>query len=226
MNYFQQDVVFLVVCVVTALALPVYLAARGLLGRGWPAYLLMILLTLAGAADLVFLHNAGTTPLLLADSVNVFCYLFSLTLFAHYSLIYSAARLRPVRLWFYLPALLLSLCYFLTPWLVGGVIRSPSFGFRLAYEPAFWLLPLFGLLAALLVVALSCATVFSLQKEAVKDRSLYLIFVLFLTLFFFSSSLLMPFLAGTVNFSSTLPLALALLVIFYSSAHNGYFLSE
>ncbi len=225
MNYFQQDLVFLALCAVLSAYLPLFLAPRHLLGRGWPAILLMVLLTLAGAAELVFQGYPDPALILLADAVNVFCFLLSLTVLAHYSIIYTSAGLRPVRLWFYLPALLLALVYFLTPWLVRGVARS-YLGFRLDYALAFWLLPLFGLLAALLVLGLNFTTIFSLQKAAVKDRSLYLIFVLFLVLFFFSSSLLMPFLAGTVNFSSTLPLALAVLVIFYSCAHNGYFLAE
>lgn len=225
MNYFLQDLVSLGLCAVLAAALPLFLIARRELGRGWPAVLLALLLTLAGAADLVFQRNAGTALVLLADAVNVFCFLVSLTVFVHYSVDYAAAGLRPFRLWSYLPALFLALFYFLTPWLVRGIAQS-YLGFRLDYAAGFWLLPLFGLLAAGLVVALNFTTIFSLQKEAIKDRSLYLLFVMFLVLFFFSSSLLMPFLIGTVNFSSVLPLALALLVIFYTCAHNGYFLAE
>ncbi len=225
MNYFQQDVVFLAVCGALCVVLFVFLASRQLLGRGWPALALSFLLTVAGAAGLVFQYRPGTALILLADAVNVFCYLFSLTLFVHYSIVYSSAGLRRARLWFYLPALALALVYFLTPWLVSGVSQS-FLGFRLAYAPAFWLVPAFGLLAVLLALVLNFRTIFSLQPEAVKDRSLYLLFVLFLVCFFFSSCLLMPFLAGTVNFSSTLPLALAVLVVFYACAHNGYFLAE
>ena len=226
MSYFQQDAVCLAFCAALSLILPVLLAARRELRRGWPAVLLTFLLTLAGAAELVYRSSSDTALIMLADAVNVFCLLFSLTVLVEFSLAYSSSGLRPARLWFYLPALLLSLLYFLTPWLVGGIVESASLGFRLDYLPGFWLLPLFSLLAALLAVALNFTTIFSLRQAADKDRALYLVFVLFLALFFFCSCLLMPFLAGTVNFSSTLPLALAVLVIFYSAAHSGYFLAE
>jgi len=148
-----------------------------------------------------------------------------LTVFVRYSLAYSSSGLQPVRFWPYWPAFLVSLFYFLSPWLVDGVLASPL-GFRLDYAPGFWLLPLFGLLAGLVVLGLNFSTLFSGQKAAVKDRALYLILVFFLALFFFGASLLLPFLAGTVNFSSTLPLLMAIGVVFFACAHSGYFLAE
>ncbi len=226
MSYLQQDLVFLILGMLLSTVLVYQLVMRRRLGAGWPAVLLAVLLTLAGAAELVFQRTTDTALIMLADAVNVFCLLFSLTVFVHYSLAYAAAGLRVVRLWFYLPALLLSLLYFLTPWLVGGIVMIPYLGFRLDYAPGFWLLPLYGALAAVLVLALNFTTIFSLREAAAKDRALYLIFVFFLAAFFFSSSLLMPFLIGTVNFSSTLPLLLAIAVIFFSCLRSGYFLAE
>jgi hypothetical protein len=226
MNYFQQDLIYLVLCVLLAAGLPSYLAARRSLAGGWPAVLLVLLLTIAGLADLIFQSNPGTAVVLLADAVNVFCFLFSLTIFAHYSLVYFFPGLRRVSRWLYAPALALALLYFLSPWLVRGIVQNSYLGFRLDYAPGFWLLPVFGVLFGGGVLALNCLIIFSDRAPADKDRSLYLIFVLFLALFFFHACLILPFLAGTVNFASTLTLALAIGVIVYACAYHGFFLAE
>ena len=226
MNYFQQDLFAFGFCVILTVGFPVYLAARRSLAGGWPAVLLVLLLTISGAADLAFKCNAGTSVVLLADSVNVFCFLVSLTVCAQYSLVYFLPGPLRGRRWLYLPALVLAALYFFTPWFVRGIVQNDYLGFRLTYAPGFWLLPLFGLLAAGLALALNFAALFSRRAPAAKDRAIFFLFVLFLALFFYGASLIMPFLAGTVNFASPLPVAMAITVVVYSCARYGLFMME
>lgn len=226
MNYWQQDLIYFGLSVLLTAGLLFYLSARRSLAAGWLAVLLALLLTAAGLADMIFMWNSSTTAVLLADSVNVFCFLFSLTIFAHYSLAYFFPGGRPVRLWLYLPALAAALLYFFSPWLVRGIVQNYYLGFRLDYAPGFWLLPLFGVLLGGLALVLNFMILFSNRGEAAKNRSIFLLFVMFLVLFFFTACLILPFLAGTVNFASPLPLALAILVVVYACARYGAFMAE
>jgi hypothetical protein len=226
MNYLQQDLAYFGLCAVLTVGFPIFLAARGLLAGGRAAVLLVLLLTIAGAADLAFKDNSSTALVLLADGVNVFCFLFCQALFLHFSFAYFFPGPLRGRRWLYLLPLALALLYFFSPWLVSGIVRNAYLGFRLNYAPGFWLLPLFGALAGGLALALNFAVLFLHREPAAKDRAIALLLVMFLALFFFSASLIIPFLAGTVNFASPLPVLLALLVIVYTCARYGFFLME
>jgi hypothetical protein len=179
---------------------------------------LSLLLSLTGVADAICHYTAVPVVLLLAESGLVLCCTLALTIFLRFVLPSLPPKL------IYLPALLLTAAYALTPWLVRG-ITAGAYGFELKYAPGYWLLIGFVALYALLTVLFSLPVVKRSAQAGGRDQSLLLLFVLGLCVFYYGSALVVPFFYAAGNIASPLPLTFAVMLLVYSCLKYGYFAS-
>jgi hypothetical protein len=187
---------------------------------------LTILFLLAGVTDVLQVYGVDPTQLLLTDSVNVACALFSLTFFLQFSLLGRSDQrsVWPTRVnaLFFLPALLLAMVYTLTPLLIGGITTGAN-GFRLDYQPGFWLLVLALAGGALMVLWFVWREFSQAGEGKARERAVILLFSFLLAAYFYGTGLILPFLAETGQFASPLPLTFAALVLVYANVKYGYF---
>lgn len=184
-----------------------------------PSYLLVgqtLLLSLAGLTDAIFRYNSDPVILLLAGSGNVLFCALTLTIFLLYAWPSCPQKL------IYLPAVLITAAYALTPWLVRG-ITSGAYGFELEYAPGYWLLIGFVALCVLLAVAFSLQVVMKSEHAKERERALLLLFALLLSAYYYGSALVVPFFVAGANIASPLPLTFAAMVMAYSCIKYGYF---
>jgi hypothetical protein len=226
MDYLAQDILYIAMGIVFAMVLLGYIAYR----RHWPGggYLLALvfLLTTTGLADIIFRWNPNPSVVLLAGSLNVLCFLLNLTILLHYSVenyLKSKIGLEPLWLFLilYLPALLVSGIYTLTPLMISGIITS-AIGFQPIYGSGYWTLVGYGAALFLLTLHFNIMTLVRGKLEE-KNQSVFLMFVLFLLGYFYCSVLIFPFIYRTVNFASPLPTTFAILVLVYAYIHYHYF---
>jgi hypothetical protein len=221
--YYYQDFIFA--------ALGFFLAGL-LLGRAlvkrryYLLVALLLMLSTAGLTDVVFRYNPDPALLMLADSGNVFCAAFGLTIFLHFSL---AAFLRQRYnynfrryLFLYLPALLLAAVYALTPLMVKG-ITSGGAGFEIKYGQGHWLVLAFVGLYLLLIGLLGLFSM--IESPNVRDRECSAIMLLAagLCAYYYSSVLVIPFLFQMPNFASPVPLTCATLILTFAGLKYEYF---
>jgi hypothetical protein len=230
MEYFYQDLFYFLIGLAFFFFLAGYMFYRRCFPRGAGLLLgLILLLSTAGLSDLAFRVYPWANLVLLADSVNVFCFTFILAIFLHYSLAYSAKQTVWTRtklyLVFYLPALAISGFYALSPVMVGGLITGPL-GFQLNYNPGYWIVVLYGLTLTLASIYLNLGHIESSKPAGEKNRSVFLLFTLLLLVYFYNASLILPFLFQTVNFASPLPTTFAVMVLTYAFLKYNYFSLE
>ncbi|MCU0641197.1 MAG: hypothetical protein MUC35_03805 [Candidatus Margulisbacteria bacterium] len=187
---------------------------------------LTVILSLAGITDIFQVYGADPVLILLADSGNVLCALFSLTLFLQLSLLCRPNR--PV-VWsalanalFFLPGTILALLYTFTPLLIGGVSYG-ALGFSLTYQPAFWALVVILIGGFLVVCGLALREIVRSPHIKCRERATTLLFALLLAAYFYGTVVILPFLYETSKFASPLPLVCAALVLVYVNIKYGYF---
>jgi hypothetical protein len=229
-TYFYQDLSYIIISVVFIAYLFGYAEIHRRIPKGFFLLLLLtLLLSTGGLSDMVFRWNPDPTLVILADSLNVFCFSFALTIILHYSALYFykndfLAASKGYR-WLYLPACLLTFVYILSPLMIKGIVSNPI-GFQLKYAPGYWLIVLFGALLGLAALLINFGIVLHSRNENEKNRSLFMLFVLILTLYFYSSVMFLPFLFNAVNFASPLPMTFAVIVLVYAYIKYGYFIIE
>jgi hypothetical protein len=221
--YLRQDIFFILIGFILTGSILGY----SLLKR--PCFRLVALtavLSLAGLTDVFQVYSNNPVLILLADSGDVCCSLFSLTFFLQFALL---CRPRRGAAWsprtnalFFLPGLLLALVYAFTPLLIGG-ITSGAYGFKLTYQPGFWLLVLALAGGFLAVSGLTLREIISPPDLECRRRALVLVFAFLLAAYYYGTVLVLPFLYGTSNFASPLPLSCAALVLIYVNIKYGYF---
>jgi hypothetical protein len=230
MEYFLQDMLYFLIGLAFFFVLAGHMLYRRRFPRGAGSLLgLVLLLSTAGLSDLAFRLYPQPNLVLLADSVNVFCYAFILAIFLHYSLAYSAKQTiwteTKLYLALYLPALAISGFYALSPLMISGLVASPL-GFQLDYNPGYWIVVLYGLSLTLSCIYLNLGHIESSKPAGEKNRSVFLLFTLLLLVYFYNSSLILPFLFQTVNFASPLPTTFAIMVLTYAYLRYNYFALE
>ena len=190
---------------------------------------LTMLLSVAGITDLLFRYNSDPTVLLLSEAANVACYCYALTIFLHFSLVYFFRQPSlggaAYSWWLYQPALVLILLHVISPWMIGGVTSGAN-ACQIDYRPGYWAIVAFGLIYLALIGGLNLQIVALSQSVKERERSLYLMFAVGLTAFYYASALILPFVYGTVNFSSPLPLTCAALILVYACYRYGFFIGK
>jgi len=218
--YFYQDLI----SVLLGIALLGLMLIRAMWKRS--SYLLLFLvflLSLAGLTDALFRWNPSSLIVLLADSINVFCYFLGLGVFLHYSILFARREgIGKGYYLIYLPGLILAFLYVLTPLMVKGITRS-FLGFQLSYAQGYYWLIIYGLIYFILILLFNGRVILSSLGGKEKEESFYLLFSFFLFFYFYSSVIIFPFLYGLVNFASPLPVALAALVLVYAHLRYNYF---
>jgi|GEM_PF-1337046 len=230
MKYFYQDILYVSLSVVLLLVLVIHMLARRRFPKGSPLLLgLMLLLSTAGLSDIAFRFNPRPDIVLLADSLNVFCFSFALAIILHFSLAYFSPNQRLTRtklyLLLYAPALVISGLHALSPLTIHGIISGPI-GFQLSYNWGYWIIVAYGVLFGLYSLFLNVDMIFIKKDPAEKNRAAFLVFVLLLIAYFYQSSLIFPFLFRMVNFASPLPTTCAVLVLAYAYIKYRYFTLE
>ncbi|MCU0641816.1 MAG: hypothetical protein MUC35_07050 [Candidatus Margulisbacteria bacterium] len=221
--YYYQDLIF----TLAGFFLVGLLAGHALYKK--PSYLLIVLTTLfslAGLTDVIFRYNTDPTTLMLADSTNVFCALFALTILLQFSMQYFCAeRVRACaryQLLLYLPALLLTLAYAVTPFMVRGITAGAA-GFRLTYNDGYWAVLVFGAICLALTAAISIYLAIERPEVRERERAAFLLFALGLFAYYYTVVLALPFLVRAPNFASPLPLTCATLVLVYACVKYEHF---
>lgn len=230
MSYYYQDTFYVSLGILILLFLLGYMLLRRRFAKGSPLLLSLILLfSTAGISDLVFRWNPRPVAVLYADSLNLFCFVFSLAILAHFSVIHfsrnPAWRETKIYALLYLPALLISALHILTPLMIDGITSGPI-GFQLSYNWGYWAVVAYGAVFGLLSAALNIGIILSGPSPREKNHSLFLLFVLILSLYFYNSSLILPFLYRMVNFASPLPTTFAILVLTYAFIKYNFFTLE
>ena len=124
MIYFYQDILLAAINIFLLTFLVGYMIYHQRFTHGGNLLLaLIIMLSTAGISDMIFRWNPNPTLILLADSFNVFCFLFTLTILLHFSL-FSFTRSVLLRenkfyLLLYFPPVILSFLYALTPLMIS-----------------------------------------------------------------------------------------------------------
>jgi hypothetical protein len=230
MDYFYQDMLYFLIGLFFFLFLAGYMIYHRRFPRGGFLLLgLILLLSTASLSDLAFRVNPHPNIVLFADSLNIFCYTLILAILLHYSLAYSSEK--PVwtetksYLALYLPALIISALYALSPLMVAGIV-SGSIGFQLSYNPGYWVIVIYGIFLSLSCVYLNLEHLGRDKSPAEINRSIFLLFTLLLLAYFYNASLILPFLFRTVNFASPLPTSFAIMVLVYAYTKYNYFSLE
>ncbi|HVN67188.1 MAG TPA: hypothetical protein VMT55_02365 [Candidatus Sulfotelmatobacter sp.] len=187
---------------------------------------LTLMLSTASLTDVIFRYNADPALLMLADSGNIFCALFGLTIFLHFSLA-DLLRWRHGRdfqnyLLLYLPALAIATAYTLTPLMVEG-ITSGAAGFEIQYGRGYWLVVAFAGAYLLLTVLLALFSVIESPKVRERERSAIMLLAAGLCAYYYTSVLILPFLLRLPNFASPLPLTCATIILVYAGIKYEYF---
>jgi hypothetical protein len=226
-GYFYEDILYIAGNILLLLFLFGYKVYSGRLARGSFMLLsLILLLSTAGLSDMAFRWNPNPNVVLLAAALNVFCFVAALSILLHFSMIYF----HPTKFWknvifcsvYYFPVLVITGFQLFSPLLISGIITGPV-GFRLVYNPAYLIIVLYAAALVLLTVLFNLATIVRDPHFEKKNQSAFLLFILLLVVYFYSASLVLPFLFGTVNFASPLPTTFAVLILAYTYIRYNYF---
>jgi len=230
MVYFIQDTLFVALSIFLLFFLLGYMALRHRFPKGSPLLCALILLfSSAGLSDLAFRFSPNPVVVLYADSLNLFCFVFSLAILSHFSLVHFSKN--PIwthskfYLILYLPALIIAVLHTLSPLMISGIVSGPI-GFQLSYNWGYWLIVIYAALFGLHSVLLNLIIIVKNPVAAEKNHSVFLLLVLLLSLYFYNSSLILPFLYRMVNFSSPLPTTFAILILTYTFIRYHYFTLE
>jgi hypothetical protein len=230
MAYFIQDTLYVALSIFLLFFLLGYMALRRRFPKGSPLlFALILLFSCAGLSDLAFRFSPNPVIVLYADSLNLFCFVFSLAILSHFSLLHFSKN----PLWthtksyllLYLPALIIAALHILSPLMISGIISGPI-GFQLNYNWGYWLIVIYAALFGFHSIALNLIIIVKNPLAAEKNHSIFLLLVLLLSLYFYNSSLILPFLYRMVNFASPLPTTFAVLILTYTFIRYNYFTLE
>ncbi|MEE8637593.1 MAG: hypothetical protein V3T21_00950 [Candidatus Margulisiibacteriota bacterium] len=228
--YFYQDISYVIISIIFLLFLVGHMFYYRRFTRGSFHLLgLILMLSTAGLSDLAFRWNPRPIIVLYADALNVFCFVFALAILLHYSLVHFFKS----RLWtetkfywtLYLPALVISALHVLTPLMIAGIFFGPI-GFQLSYNAGYWAIVIYGMGFSLLSVFLNLGIIVKDTSPSEKNQSVFLLFTHLLLIYFYSSSLILPFLFNMFNFVSPLPTTFAIIVLAYAYVKYNYFSLE
>ena len=226
MSYFYQDLFFIICSLIIFIFFLGYLIVRRQFRGGKLLLGLTFLLSLAGISDMVFRFNPDPNLVVLAEGMNVICFTFVLALLLNYSTVYFYKNPLSLPLKYYLliylPALIISVIYIFTPWMVSSITQNP-FGFKISYNSGYWAIVLYGILMSICALLFVLITLFRDHDLDDKNEALFMMFILVLLVFFYSSVLILPFISHMVNFASPLPTTFAILALVYSYIAHGYF---
>lgn len=230
MNYYSQDLLYILLGIFFIFVLLGYTIYRRHLPTGGYLLGLVFLLSLAGLSDMIFRWNPNPSLVLSASSLNVLCFSFSLSIILNYSIVHffkGKIGLKPLWLFLalYLPALIVASLYAFSPLMISGMLSNPL-GFQPIFNSGYWALVFYGVFLFLLSTLLNLILAFKGKSLDEKNQSVFLLFILFLVVYFYSSVLIFPFLYRTVNFASPLPTTFAILVLVYAYIRYGYFSLE
>ncbi len=190
----------------------------------------VFLMSSAALSDMLFRWNPNPNIVVLADGMNVFCYSFIMAIMLHFSVVYFFKNTIPslpsrFYLALYLPPLVLSAVYILTPFMVTGIIHNPT-GFKLNYGGSYWVLIAYGMALAALSLLFILWILLEDRDPEERNQTIFVLFVLILVSYFYSSALIFPFLNNLVNFASPLPMTFGILIMVYCYFVHGYFAIE
>lgn len=227
MGYFYNDLVMVAVNLGLLLFLFGFMVARRRFTHGGNLLLLMIiLLSTLGFSDLIFQWNPNLPLILLANSLNVFCALFTLSILCHFSF-FSFTR-SPLLwesrayLFLYLPSVLISFLYALSPLMLTGIVQNP-FGFRLIFGGGYWAIIICGAVLTLAIFLLELAILLRPGSADEKAEAGISLAILLLLSRFFNLNLVLPFFVYLGTFSSPMPTMLATLLLVYEFIRYNYY---
>jgi hypothetical protein len=230
MVYFYQDISYVIISIIFLLFLVGHMLYCRRFQKGSLLLLVLILmLSTAGLSDLAFRWSPRSSVVLCADTLNVLCFVFALAILLHYSLVHFSKN----RLWaevkfywvLYLPALIISVLHILTPLMIAGVISGPI-GYQLSYNSGYWIIVIYGIGFSLLSILLNLGIIAKDTSPSEKNQSIFLLFTHLLLIYFYTSSLILPFLFNLANFVSPLPTTFAIIVLAYAYVKYNYFSLE
>jgi hypothetical protein len=227
MDYFYNDIIMVAANLVLLLFLFGFMVVRRRFTHGGNLLLLMIiLLSTLGFSDLIFQWNPNPLLILLANTLNVFCALFTLTILCHFSLFaFTRSPLlwesRTYR-WLYLPSILISFLYALSPLMLTGIVQN-SFGFRLLFNSGYWAVIICGLALTLAISLLELAILFRPGSADEKAEAGISLAVLLILAHFFNLNLVLPFFFYLGTYASPMPAMLATLLLVYEFIRYNYY---
>ena len=225
--FFAEDLFAIVASGLVFLSFLGYLINKGQFSKGKLLLALVFLLSLSGLSDMVFRFNSNANLVVLADGLNVICYTLVLALILDYSTVYLFRNplAMPIIsfILIYLPPIVISAVYILTPWMVSGITQNASLGFKLSYNSGYWVLLVYGAMLFLLSLGFILVDLWRDPDPEGRSESLFTLFILFLLGYFYCSVIIFPFWLKMVNFASPLPTTFAGLVLAYSYIVHGYF---
>jgi hypothetical protein len=227
MDYFYNDIIMVAVNLGLLLFLFGYMVARRRFTHGGNLLLLMIiLLSTLGLSDLIFQWNPNPLLILLANTLNVFCALFTLTILCHFSLFaFTRSHLlweSRAYLWLYLPSVVISFLYALSPLMLTGIVHNP-FGFRLVFSPGYWAVIVCGVALTVAISLLELAILFRPGSADEKAEAGISLAILLLLAHFFNLNLILPFFVYLGSYSSPMPAMLATLLLVYEFIRYNYY---
>lgn len=226
MPYFLEDIIIVSASVLISLFFLGYLLFRGQLLNGLLLLVFVTLLSISGFSDAVFRFNPHPNLVVMADGLNIFCFTIELAILLHFSTVYFIKKPSqtplPLDAVIYLPAVIISALYSLSPLMVSGVTANTT-GFQMNYNPGYWTIVVYG--AVMAIISLIFIFITLLRDPDAEDRNevLFLLLVLILMIFFYGSVLVVPFLYNFINFVSPMPIVFAVLALVYSYISHGYF---
>lgn len=190
---------------------------------------LIILLSITGLSDIILRWNPNPALILLANAVMVFCFLFGLTIVLHFSL-FSFTKsdflwANELYLFLYLPALILSFTYALTPFMLSGIIHNP-FGFWLIYAPGYWIIVILSFGAGLGVAGLELGILLKNISAGENHQAVLSLLIFALLFFYYVSSLVLPFFSRSAYFPSSVILTLAIVLLIYEFVKYHFYSLE
>jgi hypothetical protein len=227
MDYFTNDVITVAVNLGLLLFLFGFMVARRRFTHGGNLLLLMIiLLSTLGLSDLIFQWNPNPLLILLANTLNVYCALFTLSILCHFSL-FSFTRSHLLwesraYLWLYLPSVVISFFYALSPLMLTGIISNP-FGFRLTFGAGYWAVIICGVALTLAICLLELAILFRPGTADDKAEAGISLAILLILAHFFNLNLILPFFIYLGTYASPLPATLATLLLVYEFIRYNYY---
>jgi len=227
MNYFYQDMTLGAASLGLLFFLISYMIYQQRFTHGGNLLLALILmLSTTAFSGLVLRWNPNLTLLLLANSINVFCFLFAFTIILHFSLFsFSKSPLlwkSKAYLLLYVPAVILSFVYALSPLMLAGIVQNP-FSFQILYAPGYWAIVLAGFAFAGAALLLELFILARGASAAEKRASLLSLLTIVLLFYFYGVDLIRPFFANRSFFPSPLPLTIASFALVYEFIKYHYF---
>ncbi|MFA4844067.1 MAG: hypothetical protein WC632_03860 [Candidatus Margulisiibacteriota bacterium] len=227
MDYFYNDIIMVVANLSLLLFLFGFMVARRRFTHGGNLLLLLIiLLSTLGLSDLIFQWNPNLPLILLANSLNIFCALFTLSILCHFSLFaFTRSHLlweSRAYLWLYLPPVIISFLYALSPLMLTGIVQNPL-GFRLLFGSGYWAIVICGAALTFAISLLELAILFRPGSADEKAEAGISLAILLLLAHFFNLNLILPFFVYLGTYSSPMPAMLATLLLAYEFIRYNYY---